>query len=84
MPLPDCTPRLPLRVAVPPLPAYAAHVAPRAPPQVVSGLIMGVFRPSLPPTVPTPERYLAGIKATRSDVLFCVPSFVEVGLRLRF
>ncbi|THH15905.1 hypothetical protein EW146_g4648 [Bondarzewia mesenterica] len=44
---------------------------------VVSGLIMGVFKPSSPPVVPTPERYLEGIKATKSEVLFCVPSFVE-------
>jgi len=47
-------------------------------PQVVPGMIMGIYKPMSPPVVPTPESYLEGIVATKSDTLFCVPYFVEV------
>ncbi|OBZ74338.1 4-chlorobenzoate--CoA ligase [Grifola frondosa] len=44
---------------------------------VASGMIIGVFKPSIPPVIPTPENYIEGIMATDTKVLFCVPSFVE-------
>ena len=49
-------------------------------PQVVSGMVIGIYKPTSPPVVPTPENYLEGIVATKSTVLLCVPSFVEVRL----
>ncbi|KAF8488261.1 acetyl-CoA synthetase-like protein [Gautieria morchelliformis] len=42
-----------------------------------TGVILGSFEPTVPPTNPTPESVLKGIIDTKSDIVFCVPSFVE-------
>ncbi|KAK0480581.1 hypothetical protein IW261DRAFT_1473414 [Armillaria novae-zelandiae] len=42
-----------------------------------SGLVVGVFEPKTPAILPTPDRLFASAKATNSDLIFCVPSFVE-------
>lgn len=39
---------------------------------------MGCFKPSSPPTLPTPDVYLSNIIQTKSEIVFCVPSFIEV------
>ncbi|KAF8520979.1 acetyl-CoA synthetase-like protein [Gautieria morchelliformis] len=44
---------------------------------LLHGVILGCFEPILPPTIPTPESVLKGIINTNSDIVFCVPSFVE-------
>ncbi|KAH9939795.1 acetyl-CoA synthetase-like protein [Epithele typhae] len=41
------------------------------------GLIVGVFEPKSPPTVPTPDLTWNGIVAVNADFSFTVPSFVE-------
>lgn len=44
--------------------------------------MLTVFKPQVPPVVPTPESVMRGAIATKSDFIFCVPSFIEVcGLR---
>ncbi len=40
---------------------------------------MAVFPPENPPIVPTPERVMEGIIATKCTIVFCVPHFYEVG-----
>lgn len=42
------------------------------------GLVLSVFKPQIPPQVPTPESVMQGAIDTASDLIFCVPSFVEV------
>ncbi|KAI0058351.1 acetyl-CoA synthetase-like protein [Artomyces pyxidatus] len=46
-----------------------------------TGMTAAVFKPSSPPTIPTPERYLEDALATNSTVLFTVPSFIEAWFR---
>lgn len=41
------------------------------------GLVLSVFKPQIPPQVPTPESVMQGAIDTASDLIFCVPSFVE-------
>ncbi|KAI0755845.1 acetyl-CoA synthetase-like protein [Fomes fomentarius] len=43
----------------------------------LAGLIIAVFKPASPPTVPTPEAVWSGIVATNADFSWSVPSFVE-------
>ncbi|GJE93538.1 acetyl-CoA synthetase-like protein [Phanerochaete sordida] len=45
--------------------------------QPVVGSIMTAFAPQSPARVPTPEAMLSAVAATKSDMLICVPSFVE-------
>jgi acyl-coenzyme A synthetase/AMP-(fatty) acid ligase len=45
---------------------------------VPSGISLGVFPPCDPPVVPSPDNYLAGAIATKSDILFTVPRFLEL------
>ncbi|EKM49937.1 uncharacterized protein PHACADRAFT_213717 [Phanerochaete carnosa HHB-10118-sp] len=42
-----------------------------------SGLVLTVFKPQVPPVVPTPESVMRGAIATKSDFIYCVPSFIE-------
>ncbi|CAL1699334.1 unnamed protein product [Somion occarium] len=42
-----------------------------------SGLVLTTFKPQSPAPVPTPESVLKGSMATKTDVIFCVPSFIE-------
>jgi hypothetical protein len=42
------------------------------------GLVLSAFEPKSPPTIPTPENHFRAAKATGSDIIFCVPSFIEV------
>ncbi len=52
-------------------------------PQVVSGLILGVFPPTSPPTFPTPDNVLKNAVAVGGDYVVAFPPFVEVSsLRL--
>ncbi|KAJ7618755.1 male sterility protein-domain-containing protein [Roridomyces roridus] len=41
------------------------------------GLIVAVMPPTSPPVIPTPSRVFDDAVATESDLLFCVPSFLE-------
>lgn len=45
---------------------------------VASGMSLGVFPPSDPPVVPSPENYLTSATATKCDILFTVPRFLEL------
>jgi hypothetical protein len=45
---------------------------------VASGMSLGVFPPSDPPIVPSPDAFLAGAVATKSDMIFTVPRFLEL------
>lgn len=47
-----------------------------------SGLIMGCFKPASPPVIPTPDVFLQGLVATRCQLVYCVPVFVEAWARL--
>lgn len=38
---------------------------------------MTTFKPQSPARVPSPDTMLDAVRATKSDILFCVPSFVE-------
>lgn len=37
-----------------------------------------MFKPTTPPVVPTPEVFLDALVATRSEIVYCVPAFIEV------
>ncbi|KAK0492011.1 NRPS-like enzyme [Armillaria luteobubalina] len=41
------------------------------------GVTIAVFPPETPPVVPTPERVMEGIIATKCTIVFCVPHFYE-------
>lgn len=41
-----------------------------------------MFKPTTPPVLPTPEAFLDSLIATRSEIVYCVPAFVEVGYLL--
>ena len=45
--------------------------------QLHTGLVWTMFKPSHPPVVPSPEAFLESWTATDSEMLFCVPAFVE-------
>lgn len=45
-------------------------------------MVMGVFPPVSPPTVPTPQRVLDSAVSSRANAMFLVPSFLEVRLAL--
>ncbi|KAJ7185924.1 hypothetical protein C8R46DRAFT_388493 [Mycena filopes] len=45
------------------------------------GLVLSGFEPKSPPTIPTPENLFRAAKATDSDIIFCVPSFIEAWSR---
>lgn len=46
--------------------------------QASSGLVIATFRPTSPATFPTPVNVFAEAVATKSALICCVPSFVEV------
>ena len=48
--------------------------------QAFSGLVLTVFKPKVPAVAPSPESVMKGAMDTNSDFIFCVPSFVEVGV----
>ena len=50
----------------------------RANPKPVVGFIVAVFKPAVPPTVPTPDAVWQGFIATGTDFSWSVPSFIEV------
>lgn len=41
------------------------------------GLVLSGFEPKSPPTIPTPDNLFNAAKATQSDIILCVPSFIE-------
>ncbi|KAJ7655842.1 hypothetical protein DFH06DRAFT_992336 [Mycena polygramma] len=45
------------------------------------GSVLSAFEPASPPTIPTPENLFHAAKATNTDVVFCVPSFIEAWSR---
>ncbi|KAJ7464987.1 hypothetical protein B0H11DRAFT_2050421 [Mycena galericulata] len=46
-----------------------------------AGLVLSAFEPKSPPTIPTPENLFDAAKATGSDIVFCVPAFIEAWSR---
>ncbi|KAK0463111.1 uncharacterized protein EV420DRAFT_1618923 [Desarmillaria tabescens] len=42
-----------------------------------TGVIMAVFRPGWPPIIPTPDRVFSGPIATKCNLMFCVPAFLD-------
>ncbi|ETW76160.1 tridomain enzyme adenylation-thiolation-dehydrogenase [Heterobasidion irregulare TC 32-1] len=48
---------------------------------VATGMVLGVYKPSSPPAIPTPESYLEEALAINSSIIYCVPSFVEAWFR---
>ncbi|SJL11225.1 uncharacterized protein ARMOST_14628 [Armillaria ostoyae] len=46
-----------------------------------SGSVVGAFEPKSPAILPTPDKLFASAKAGSSDLIFCVPSFVEAWSR---
>ncbi|KAK0190677.1 hypothetical protein F5146DRAFT_564151 [Armillaria mellea] len=44
---------------------------------VSSGLVLGVFEPKVPATSPTLDNMFLSAKAMNSDIVFCVPYFLE-------
>ncbi|KAJ3535272.1 hypothetical protein NM688_g7002 [Phlebia brevispora] len=42
-----------------------------------SGLVLTVFKSQVPTAVPSPDSVMRGAMDTKSDLIFCVPSFVE-------
>ncbi|KXN82193.1 Polyketide synthase HetM [Leucoagaricus sp. SymC.cos] len=48
---------------------------------ICAGTVMACFRPVSPPIIPTPDIFLREIVATKSQIVFCVPIFVEAWAR---
>nr|UXY92114.1 ATP/NADPH-dependent carboxylic acid reductase [Trametes cinnabarina] len=48
---------------------------------VFTGVVWTMFKPSTPATVPTPEIFLDSVVETRSEVVYCVPAFIEAWAR---
>ncbi|KAI0350525.1 acetyl-CoA synthetase-like protein [Trametes cingulata] len=48
---------------------------------VCTGVVVGQFRPSSPPVIPTPETVLRAIVATECNIALCVPSMIEAWAR---
>lgn len=46
--------------------------------QASCGLVLSAFEPKVIPTIPTPDSLFLAAKSTDSDIIFCVPSFIEV------
>ncbi|KAH9934343.1 uncharacterized protein B0H18DRAFT_870080 [Fomitopsis serialis] len=46
-----------------------------------SGMVVSSFEPQLLAPIPTPDALFVAAKATETDILFCVPSFVEAWSR---
>lgn len=46
--------------------------------KAASGLVITAFKPKSPATAPLPDAVIQSAAASRSDIVFCVPSFVEV------
>ncbi|KAJ7449028.1 hypothetical protein B0H11DRAFT_2079248 [Mycena galericulata] len=45
------------------------------------GMVLSAFEPKAIPTIPTPDSLFFAAKATESDIIFCVPSFIEAWSR---
>ncbi|KAH7929530.1 acetyl-CoA synthetase-like protein [Leucogyrophana mollusca] len=45
------------------------------------GYVVSAFEPKSPPITPTPDSLFVAAKATDSDIVFCVPTFVEAWSR---
>ena len=43
-------------------------------------MILTVFESKTPVVIPSPESVMKGAIDTNSDIIFCVPSFIEVCL----
>ncbi|KAI0758786.1 acetyl-CoA synthetase-like protein [Fomes fomentarius] len=48
---------------------------------VYLGVVWSMFKPSTPPVLPTPEVFLDSVVATRTEIVYCVPSFIEAWAR---
>lgn len=46
--------------------------------QATAGLVVTAFKPQVPAVAPTPDLVLQSAIDSMSDIIFCVPSFVEV------
>lgn len=46
--------------------------------QVTSGATFALYKPVTPPAPPTPGNFLENWKATKCNIVFCVPVFLEV------
>ncbi|KAJ4476520.1 hypothetical protein C8R41DRAFT_845764 [Lentinula lateritia] len=46
------------------------------------GLVLAAFQPKSPATSPTPENLFKAAKSTASDIMFCVPSFIEAWAKI--
>jgi hypothetical protein len=44
----------------------------------MAGLTLSVFEPKSPVPIPTPDGLFQAAVATNSDIMFCVPAFIEV------
>ncbi|RPD57315.1 acetyl-CoA synthetase-like protein [Lentinus tigrinus ALCF2SS1-7] len=42
-----------------------------------SGAVFAIYKPTLPPTIPTPANFLSAWEADKCDIVFCVPVFIE-------
>ncbi|KAI0028244.1 acetyl-CoA synthetase-like protein [Vararia minispora EC-137] len=49
-----------------------------------AGAVMGCFKPKSPPVLPTADAVLAGAYATRTDIVYVVPSFIEEWAKTSF
>lgn len=45
------------------------------------GMVLSGFEPKAIPTIPTPDTLFHAAKASESDIIFCVPSFIEAWSR---
>ena len=50
--------------------------------QVLDGMTWTMFKPSWPAVLPTPETFLDSLTATKSEIVYCVPAFIEASTAL--
>ncbi|TFY82198.1 hypothetical protein EWM64_g1812 [Hericium alpestre] len=70
-----------LVLGVHPLPAFHGMASCIMTWTISCGIVVACFKPASSPIVPTPENYLEGFLATKSNLLFCPPSFVEAWMQ---
>lgn len=49
--------------------------------QPSTGLVLAMYKPSIPAVVPTPENAFAAAMATNTELLVCAPMFLEAWSR---
>ncbi|KAF9546745.1 hypothetical protein CPC08DRAFT_648946, partial [Agrocybe pediades] len=54
-------------------PSAVAHLIKK----IATGMVINAFEPKTPAVIPTPQNFIEGVVACKSDLVLCVPLFLE-------